>query len=63
MDSLPGLRDITRDTLRFYRRRGFTLVTVHASAADEARKLKPSMPMIGNYGIAVRDEIEMERIL
>lgn len=48
------------DALRFYQRRGFALVAVHPRAVDEARKLKPQIPLVGNYGIPIRDEIELE---
>ena len=51
------------DALRFYQRRGFALVAVHPRAVDEARRLKPTIPPVGNYGIAIRDEIELERRL
>ena len=49
------------DALRFYQRRGFTLAAIHRNAVTEARKVKPSIPEIGGYGIPVRDEIELER--
>jgi hypothetical protein len=29
-------------------------------AVAAARRLKPTIPLVGAYGIAVRDEIEME---
>ena len=48
------------DALRFYQRRGFELVAVHRELRDVARRLKPSIPMLGNYGIPIRDEIELE---
>jgi len=49
------------DALRFYQRRGFELRALHAGAVDEARQtLKPSLPLTGGYGIALRDEIELE---
>jgi ribosomal protein S18 acetylase RimI-like enzyme len=48
------------DALRFYQRRGFNLVAVHRDLRDGARRLKPSIPLIGNYGIPIRDEIELE---
>jgi N-acetylglutamate synthase-like GNAT family acetyltransferase len=51
------------DALRFYQRRGFTLVAVHAGAIAAARRLKPAIPPIGDYGIPIRDEIELERRL
>lgn len=46
--------------LRFYQKRGFELVTVHRGAVNESRKIKPSIPLIGNDGIPIRDEIELE---
>jgi len=48
------------DALRLYQRRGFTLAAVHPNAAAEARRLKPEIPLIGEYGIPIRDELELE---
>ncbi len=47
------------DALRFYQRRGFRLTHVRPGGLDEARKLKPSIPLIGRYGIPLRDELEL----
>jgi GNAT superfamily N-acetyltransferase len=52
--------DNTR-ALRFYQRRGYRLVALRAGAVDEARTLKPSIPEIGNDGIPIHDEIELEK--
>ena len=49
--------------LRFYQKRGFELVAVHRGAVTESRKLKPSIPLIGENNIPLRDEIELEMIL
>ena len=46
--------------LRFYQKRGFHLVTVHRDAVAAARVVKPEIPLIGNDGIPIRDEIELE---
>lgn len=46
--------------LRFYQRRGFVLVAVHRNAIELSRKLKPQIPLIGEHGIPIRDEIELE---
>jgi ribosomal protein S18 acetylase RimI-like enzyme len=46
--------------LRFYQKRGFMLVAVHRNAVNEARRLKPSIPLVGNDGIPILDEIELE---
>jgi GNAT superfamily N-acetyltransferase len=45
---------------RFYHRRGFTIREIRLGAMDAARKLKPSIPLIGEDGIPLRDEIEFE---
>ncbi|MFW5943375.1 MAG: N-acetyltransferase family protein [Chloroflexota bacterium] len=51
------------DALRFYQKLGFQLVAVHPNAVEEARRLKPEIPLVGNDGIPIRDEIELEMIL
>lgn len=49
--------------LRFYQRRGFRIVAVRPGAVDEARRVKPSIPLVGLDGIPLRDEIELVRAL
>jgi GNAT superfamily N-acetyltransferase len=50
------------DALRFYQRRGFCIVAVHRGAVDRSRvNLKPEIPVVGAYGIPLRDEIELEK--
>jgi hypothetical protein len=39
------------------------LVAVHRGGVDEARRLKPSIPLIGEHGIPIHDELEFEREL
>jgi DNA-3-methyladenine glycosylase I len=51
------------EALRFYQRRGMHLVAVHRDLREVARRLKPQMPLIGNFGIPLRDEIELEMML
>ncbi len=51
------------NALRFYQKHGFILVDVHRNALEVSRKLKPEIPLIGNDGIPLRDEIELEIIL
>jgi ribosomal protein S18 acetylase RimI-like enzyme len=48
------------NAVRFYQRRGMRLVAVHRGAIDEARRIKPSIPLIGEHGIAIHDELEFE---
>jgi ribosomal protein S18 acetylase RimI-like enzyme len=52
------------DALRFYQRRGFTIATIRAGGVDEARRtLKPTIPLVGRFGIPLRDEIVLERFV
>jgi ribosomal protein S18 acetylase RimI-like enzyme len=52
------------DALRFYQRRGFRLVRVHPGAVDDSRaRFKPGIPATGMYGIPLRDELELERVV
>lgn len=48
-----------RVALRFWQRRGFRIVAVHADAARESRRLKPAIPLVGRDGVPIRDEIEL----
>jgi GNAT superfamily N-acetyltransferase len=45
---------------RFYQRLGFRMVAVNVGVVDEARKVKPQIPEIGQDGIPVHDEIVLE---
>ncbi len=49
--------------LRFYQKRGFRLAAVHPNAAEAARRLKPQIPLVGEAGIPIRDEYEVELLL
>ena len=50
------------NALRFYQKRGFVLVKINRNAIEFARNLK-SVPLIGDDGIPLRDEIELEMML
>jgi len=54
-DNLPALR--------FYQKRGFDLVQIRRNALEQARKIKPEIPLIGMDGIPLKHEIELELIL
>ncbi|MCL6631897.1 MAG: GNAT family N-acetyltransferase [Alicyclobacillus herbarius] len=47
--------------MRFYLRRGYRFVAVHQGAIDEARRLKPTIPLVGDDGIEIHDEIELAK--
>ena len=49
--------------LWFYQKRGFVLAALYRNAAESARMLKPEIPFVGNDGIPLRDEIELEMLL
>ena len=49
--------------LRFYQKRGFSLVAIHRNALDYSRLLKPEIPKFGLDGIPLRDEIELELVI
>jgi len=49
------------DALRFYQRQGFGLRALRPGAVDYARReLKAAIPVAGDHGIPIRDEIELE---
>ena len=49
------------DALRFYQRRGMRLVRLWPDAVTQARGLpKPEIPLTGDHGIPIRDELELE---
>jgi GNAT superfamily N-acetyltransferase len=47
------------DALRFYQRRGFRLAELRPGAVDRSRQDKPEIPRVGDYGIPLRDEIDL----
>ena len=56
----------TNDNLRAlatYQRQGFRLVELRPGAVARARSLKPSIPLIGEHGIAIHDELVLQRLL
>jgi len=48
------------NALRFYQKRGFNMVKVYRNSVEASRKLKPSIPMIGDFDIPIKHEIEFE---
>ncbi len=49
--------------LRFYQKRGFVLAAIYRDAVNCSRQIKPEIPLVGNDGIPIRDEIELEMLL
>lgn len=46
--------------LGLYQKRGFGLVRVLQGTVNESRRIKPGIPLVGENGIPLRDEIELE---
>lgn len=51
------------DGLRFYQRRGYRLAAIHYGAVTAARAVKPAIPVVGEYGITLQDEVVLEKQL
>ncbi|MFX4302815.1 GNAT family N-acetyltransferase [Alicyclobacillus tolerans] len=51
------------DALRFYQKRGYRITAVYPGAIDEARSIKPTIPLKGDHDIEIHDEIELEKRL
>jgi GNAT superfamily N-acetyltransferase len=48
------------DALRFYQKRGFHICGIHVDSVKLSRKIKPTIGMVGDYDIPMRDEIDLE---
>jgi len=51
------------EAIRFYQRFGFALRAVHIDSMDEARILKPQIPLTGNDEIPLKHEFEFELMI
>jgi GNAT superfamily N-acetyltransferase len=54
-----GTTNDNLDALRFYQRRGWRLAALRPGAVDRARATKPSIPLVGEHGLPIRDEIDL----
>jgi ribosomal protein S18 acetylase RimI-like enzyme len=48
------------NAMRFYQKRGFDIVRIYQNSLEVARRMKPSIPVIGEFGIPLKHEIEFE---
>lgn len=46
--------------LTFYQKLGFHIIKLYPDAVSKSRELKPEIPLTGEHGIPIRDEIELE---
>lgn len=51
------------NALKFYQKRGYRLSRIFPDAVTDARKIKPSIPLIGEYGIPLQDELQLVKKL
>ena len=51
------------NALRFYQKRGFRLAALYPGAVDESRTIKPQIPLVGENGVPLHDEIRLELAL
>lgn len=49
--------------LGFYQRRGFHLAALFPGKVNTSRKIKPTIPEIGENNIPIRDELQLKKIL
>jgi ribosomal protein S18 acetylase RimI-like enzyme len=45
------------NAIEFYKKRGFILTRINKGAVDLSRKLKPGIPLFGENGIPIQDEL------
>jgi ribosomal protein S18 acetylase RimI-like enzyme len=48
------------DALKFYQKRNWSICAFYRDTVTEARKIKPSIPVTGCFGIPLEHEIELE---
>lgn len=56
----------TNDNIRalaFYQKRGFDIISLYRNSMDYVRRIKPSVPLIGDNNIPLKHEIELELLL
>jgi len=52
------------EAIAFYQRRGFRLTALRAGAVDDARRtIKPAIPVVGQHGIEMHDELELALVV
>jgi N-acetylglutamate synthase-like GNAT family acetyltransferase len=49
------------NALGFYQRRGYQLVELHPGQVAISRQIKPSIPLVGENKIPLRDELKLEK--
>ncbi len=50
------------DALKFYQKRMFFMCKIHENHLDKVRAKYPNIPKYGDYGIFLKDQIELEMV-
>lgn len=51
------------NAIKFYQKRGFDMAKLYHNAVHISRKLKPSIPLVGDFNIPLKHEIEFQMCL
>ncbi len=51
------------EAIHFYQRCGYDMKAINHNAIEKSRKLKPSIPLTGSFGIPIKHEIEFAKNL
>jgi len=51
------------EALRFYQKRGFEFCNLYLNTMESLRKLKPEIPVVGQDGILIKHELELQKTL
>ena len=62
INNIERISSKTRNIVnQFYQKRWYYLTKLYPNAMDEVRKVKPNVPLVGENGIPLRDEIQLEK--
>lgn len=53
----------TVDALRFYQKRGYEFSNLYLNSVENLREIKPEIPLVGQEGILIKHEIELQKML
>ena len=51
------------DALRFYQKRGYEFSNLFLNTVEKLREVKPEIPVVGQSGILMKHEIELQKML
>ena len=51
------------NALKFYQKRGYRIAAIIPNAVNDARTIKPSIPLVGSDGIPLHDELKLTKVI